>query len=283
MNLLWKALIAAAVAAFFPFAAHADYSIVCDPDGRINSPPGTLVSITTVHIFNSSGRGYHEDLGPGATMTSVTWDDLTHSDPDDAQLVQGRTIDRVALGVHEYTESLDRVFHQALTGEELNALDDPPPSPFTTVATVTFSNDDGKTATCSARFDTRYLIYPDEPEEPEQQPVKINPPDPIPVLQRDTALAPAGITVSAFPEYFFTDVGTNMRFVSAHFQSKAYYDADKSGLVGGILEVTAKSAEDLEAMGDYTPPNPFWITVRLKVTNDEGFSTVGTVTYETSW
>jgi hypothetical protein len=216
-------------------------------------------------------------------MTSVTWDDLTHSDPDDAQLVQGKTVNRVALGVHEYTESMDRVFHEALSEAELNALDEPPPNPFTTVATVTFGNDDGKTATCSARFDTRYLIYPDEPEQPEQQPVKINPPDPIPVLQRDTALAPAGITVSAFPEYFFTDVGTNMRFVSAHFQSKAYYDADKSGLVGGILEVTAKSAEDLEAMGDYTPPNPFWITVRLKVTNDEGFSTEGTVTYETSW
>ena len=47
--------------------------------------------------------------------------------------------------------------------------------------------------------------------------------------------------------------------------------------------MTAKSVDDLKAAGAIRPPNPFRITVRLKVTNDEGFSNEGTVTYTTQW
>ena len=102
--------------------------------------------------------------------------------------------------------------------------------------------------------------------------------------------APPGLLVSAAIDFIFKsngensmDLGTNPRFVSAQFQSKYYYDAGRSGLSGGILEATAKTVEDLQAIGEHTPPKPFYITVRLKVTNDGVFSTEGAVTYETSW
>ena len=258
-------------------AAPAAADITCSPgplvDGRHqNAPPGTLVSRPIDDIFKNDG-GNPRDLGTDPRLTGVEWSTTEYAYP-------GQTIG--------FVEGMaGRLYYRNKTGDELNRMADPPPSPFFVTATVSMENDEGETVTgCEYVFGTAYhrdpvVQVPTATVTPE--PAVPNPPDPIPVLQRDTALAPAGVTVSAFPEYFFTDVGTNLRFVSAHFQSKAYYDADKSGLVGGILEVTAKSAEDLEAMGDYTPPNPFWITVRLKVTNDEGFSTVGTVTYETSW
>lgn len=275
MNLLWRTLLAGFFGCWVASGAYAsDYRIYCDPTGWMNSEPGTLVSARTTRIFNSD-KADEEDLGPGPNLTGVDWSTLDYTNTGQLHgIVHGVAYDRGS-----FTEILDRVYHEALSEAELNALDDPPPSPFKVVATVSMENDDGKTATCDFEFRTSYLIYSDEPEEP----LAIVSPDPVPVLKRDTALAPPGVTASAFPAYFFTDVGTNLRFVSAEFESTHYYDADRSGLFDGTLEVTAKTTEELEALGDDAPPNPFEVTVTLTVTNDEGFSATGAVTYETSW
>ena len=240
-----------------------------EPDGRNhNAPPGTLVSAPIDSIFKSS-RQNPRDLGTNPKLTDVSWSTTEYVDPDQT------------IGIVEGVA--DRLFYRNKSSDDLNRMADPPPSPFYVTATVSMENDDGQTVTgCEYVFGTAY------DRNPVVQVPTVTPepavPDPIPTFKRDTALAPAGVTVTAFPGYFFEDTGTNLRFVHAKFQSKYYYNADRSGLVdSGTLEVTAKTAEELEALGEYVPPNPFYITVRLKVINDEGFSTEGTVTYTTNW
>ena len=139
------------------------------------------------------------------------------------------------------------------------------------------TNDEEETASATITLKSEYVRDPALEVTPDPEP------EPIPTLVTDTALAPAGETVTASPEDFFQNTGTNPRFTRARFQSKYYYDADKSGLTDdGILEVTAKSADELRALG-YPPPNPFRLEITLTVTNDEGFSNDGVVTYTTNW
>ena len=56
---------------------------------------------------------------------------------------------------------------------------------------------------------------------------------------------------------------------------------DRTGFSAGLLVVTAKTEEELEALLD--PPNPFRVRVRVTVQNDEGATGSGTVLYKTEW
>ena len=110
----------------------------------------------------------------------------------------------------------------------------------------------------------------------------ISPASAAPYQYDDDLNAPPGTLINAFLPYHFRDTGTNPRFTRAQFQSKYYYDADNSGLNDGNLEVTAKSADGLRALG-HPPPNPFRLRITLTVENDEGFSNTGDVTFTTNW
>ena len=138
------------------------------------------------------------------------------------------------------------------------------------------TNDEGETASGTITLKSEYVRNPTAGITPDPEP------EPIPTLDTDTALAPAGETVTFSPDDFFENTGTNPRFTQARFQSKYYYDADNSGLKDGKLEVTAKSADGLRALG-HPPPNPFRLRITLTVENDEGFSNSGVVTFTTNW
>ena len=56
---------------------------------------------------------------------------------------------------------------------------------------------------------------------------------------------------------------------------------DRTGFSAGLLEVTAKTEEELEALLD--PPNLFRVRVTVSVRNDEGATGSGTVLYKTEW
>ena len=96
-----------------------------------------------------------------------------------------------------------------------------------------------------------------------------------------TALAPAGTTVSAFASYFFENAGSGAVLTEAEFQMLQYYDADRIGVSDGILDITVKSAAELEAL-PYPPPKPFEVQVTLTMTDSAGETATGTVTYTTN-
>ena len=282
MNLLWKTLFAGLVACFVASGAYAsDYRIYCDPKGWIDSPPGKLVAVRATRIFNSD-RANDEDLGPGANLTGIEWSTLDYTDTDQIHgLLDGGNYDRGS-----FIEILDRVYHETLSEDALNALDDPPPSPFKIVATVSMENDDGKTATCDFEFRSSYTIEPDEPDEPEQATAPADPPGgPTPVqpptLKVTETNAPPGVTSTIFPEFLFDNPGTNLRFTDVEFDTTEYYNMDRTGFSAGLLEVTAKTEEELEALLD--PPNLFRVRVTISVRNDEGATGSGTVLYKTEW
>ena len=206
-----------------------------------------------------------------------------YSNTEITDLFQGRDVEQSdPLSQETYTENLDRVFHQALSEEDLNALDEPPPNPFETLARATFSNDDGKTATCNIRFKTSYLVYPDEPEpEPEEILPPVSP-NRNPVLRQDEFLAPPGVTVTAWPGYFFNNAGTNLRFTNVRFNTTAYYKADETGMWDNTLFIAVPTVEELKAL-DPPPPNPFRIQVTMTVQNDEYQGTEATVDFVTEW
>ena len=279
MNLLWKTLFAGLVACFVASGAYAsDYRIYCDPKGWIDSPPGKLVAVRATRIFNSD-RANDEDLGPGANLTGIEWSTLDYTDTDQIHgLLDGGNYNRGS-----FIEILDRVYHETLSEDALNALDDPPPSPFKIVATVSMENDDGKTATCDFEFRSWYTIYSEEPEEataPADPPGRLTPVQ-RPTLKVTETNAPPGVTSTIFPEFLFDNPGTNLRFTDVEFDTTEYYNMDRTGFSAGLLEVTAKTEEELEALLD--PPNLFRVRVTISVRNDEGATGSGTVLYKTEW
>ncbi len=82
--------------------------------------------------------------------------------------------------------------------------------------------------------------------------------------------------------YFFKNAGTNPRFTEAVFSTMAYYQSWGTGIRNGLLVVRTKSAEDLTALPS-PPSSPFAVTVRLTMTNDEGETATGTVTFKTTY
>ena len=128
-------------------AAPAAADITCSPgplvDGRHqNAPPGTLVSRPIRDIFKNDG-GNPRDLGTDPRLTGVEWSTTEYAYP-------GQTIG--------FVEGMaGRLYYRNKTGDELNRMADPPPSPFFVTATVSMENDEGETVTgCEYVFGTEY-------------------------------------------------------------------------------------------------------------------------------
>ena len=249
--------------------APASAGLVCSPgstfpDGEnINAPAGQLVSVAINTIFESDTEN-SKDLGTNPNLTDVQWSTTEYIDTSETYgIVHG---------------NLDHIYVQIKSADELNRLAYPPPNPFQITATVSMENDEGETFTgCDFVFGTRYARNPIA-----FVPTISDPEGDGPTLQRTTALAPAGTSVSAFASYFFKNAGSGAELTEAEFQTLQYYDADSTGVSDGILDITVKSSADLAAL-PYPPPKPFEVKITLTMTNNAGETATGTVTYMTNW
>ena len=152
------------------------------------------------------------------------------------------------------------------TAAELNAMDEPPSNPFTVTADATWTDDAGTTQPWTISLKTTWPKAPPPP----------------PTLSVTTQDAPPGSAASGYASYFFSNAGAGARLTDVSFSTMEYYNADRTGLSGPYLDVTAKTSEELSAM-DSPPPNPFTVGVTLTMTNDAGETATGTVDYVTRY
>ena len=266
-------------------AAPAAADITCSPgplvDGRHqNAPPGTLVSRPIDDIFKSDGAN-PRDLGTDARLTGVEWSTTDYAAPGQA------------IGVVEGVA--DRLFYRNKTGDELNRMADPPPSPFFVTATVSMENDEGETVTgCEYVFGTGYHRDPDEPEEPETpepptpKPTVFDPNDPNtwhlvkrPAQRLFETNAPPGVTSTIFPEFLFDNPGRNLRFTSVRFDTQGPFNIDRTQWSESLLEVTALTAEQLEEQ--FGELRQIKVKATITVQNDLGLNGTAVLTYNVEW
>ena len=200
--------------------------------------------------FTASAYGAFLHAGTNATFTDADFSTTEYSD------------------THEIREG--RLRFQVKTAAELNALASPPPSPFTVTAAVTMTNDEGQTATGTLTFRTSYAR--DTTEEV------------VPTLaSAEARTARAGDFVSVGAYDVFDNAGTNARFTGVEFSTMEYYDDEHSGVAPhGKLWVQVKTAAELNALAS-PPASPFTVTAAVTMTNDEGQTATGTLTFETTY
>ena len=216
----------------------------------VNAPPGQLVATTVGDWFANAGTN--------PRFTSATFSTMDYYQAGNTRIHPSRPF---------------RLFVQVKTGADLNALDPPPPNPFTVTANVAMTNDEGATATGTISFKTWYDR-------------KATPTPPTP-LQPDAQDAPPGTRVSAEVGDWFADAGTNPRFTSATFSTMDYYVEADTGIGSSDasrLWVKVKTDAELNAL-DPAPPNPFTVTANVTMTNDdyETGTVTGTVSFTTNY
>ena len=193
-----------------------------------NAGPGMLIGIGPYDLFDNEG-------------TNARWTDASFSNPEYLDPSSG------IEPVHKA-----RIFFQALTAAELNALSPPPPNPFYHSVTATMTNDEGHTATATRQCMTRYAPAP-------------------PAFTRTTPIdAPVGTLVVVYPDEV-SDVASGRHFDSVTFSTTQYcsFCAPAGGGSADAIYVQAKTAGHT-------------FTATVKVTNRRGRSSEGTVTFQTT-
>ena len=204
----------------------------------LNAPPGILFSVTIEAAFDSRGTN------PRFTTYSFSAADANYV--DDSSISRGRLWVRIK------------------TPEQLNALANPPPARFSTVASVTMTNDEDQTVTGTVTLNSSYP--------------RIN----RPVANHPSQNAPPGTLVSATIESAFDSRGTNPRFTTYSFSAADANYVDDSSISRGRLWVQIKTTEQLNALAN-PPPTPFSAVASVTMTNDENQTATGTVTFNSSY
>ena len=93
---------------------------------------------------------------------------------------------------------------------------------------------------------------------------------------------PPNTVYGVLVNWVFSDAGTNPRFTEAEFSTTAYYNQTDILAAGGALMVEVKTAAELRALVS-PPPSPFTVTADVTMTNDEGETAEGTLTFKTTW
>ena len=210
------------------------------------TPIWALVGVLNTH----SADILFDDAGTNAIITKAEFSTTEYHD-----------VSRVVEGVLET---------KIKSSADLNALAEPPSSPFTVTVEVTMENDEGETATGTVTFEAEY-----EEEEVVSVPV-LSPPTSTDLEKK----APPGSQVIVGPADAFDNAGTNPVFTAAVFSTTDHYD--ESGIVNGSLEVTVKTAASLLAMTPQ-PSDPITVTVEVTMTNEEGMTATGKVALITDY
>ena len=245
----FRALCAAVLTAAFGFAAPAAAAPALSDDNDVYAPAGVRISIDAESSF--------DDAGTNPRFTSATFSTTAY-------------YSRAEL------DDNGRLWVQAKTADQLNAMTPPPDTPFTVDADVTMTNDEGETASGTITFRTAY----------ERSTTASPPPDPT-FTQTGTIDAAPGERVIVSVADTFDNAGTNPRFRGIGTASSDYVDSfgfypDKMVEESEAVYVTAKTAGQLNAM---TPPpdSPFTVQFDVEMVNDEGQSASGTLTFRTTY
>ena len=209
-----------------------------------NAPPGTLISIG-VDVFANAGTN--------PRFTSAVFSTTEYYN---------------ALGLPE-TLNDRRLFVEAKTEAELNALESPPDSPFTVTAEVSMTNDEGETATGTVTFKTTYTKDA-APELPQQS---------IGTSEDELTVAP-GATIRVKAADVFNNAGTEAVFTGAVFSTTAYYNASR--IERGHLLIQVKTDAELNAL-PLPPESPFTVTVEVTMRNSEGVEATATLHFATRY
>ena len=157
---------------------------------------------------------------------------------------------------------------------ELNAMAFPPPSRFTIDAAVTMANDEGQEASGTIPFEVVYTRTstgtPAQPGETEGPTFSVTEP----------VWAPPGKSVEVSASRIFDNAGRSVRFTDAVFSTTDYYSVHEFD--HGQLKVQAKTAAELNALAS-PPPSTFEVTVEVTMTNNQGQTASGTLTYQTTY
>ena len=241
------AALALAVAALALSGTQAAAAPTQREDRTLNAPPGVLVSILAFAAFDNAGTN--------PRITNAVFSDTTYYNT--AMLREDNGI----------------VFIEAKSEADLNAMSPRPDSPIRTTVVVTMTNDEGQTATGTFTLETAY-----------EKATTQTTPAPQPALSQTTALnAPPGTLVTVAAADVFDNAGTNPRFTSVHFSSTAaYYELAGMSFASGSLVVQAKTAEELRSQSP-PPENPFTVTAEVTMSNDEGQTATGTLTFRTTY
>ena len=153
----------------------------------------------------------------------------------------------------------------AKTSPALNSLPSPPPDPFTVTATLNINTHFNIRGTGTLKFATTY-----------------NKGKGLMARQGASQTAPYGTLISTTIDKVFLNAGTNPRFTDAVFSTMEYYDQDRTKIDNDRVFVDVKTAEELNALPS-APPSPFTVTANLTMTNDEGETVTGTMSYVTEY
>ena len=225
------------------FAVSAAAAPVFSETGTRNAPAGVLIYALAEGTFDNAG-----------TNPRITAADFSTTE---------------YYSVHRISDG--RLWVQPMTAEELNALSSPPPSPITVDVTVTMTNDEGETASGTITFETPY-----------ERDASAQPGEPLaPVFsETETRNAPAGVLIYALAEGTFDNAGTNPRITAADFSTTEYYSVHR--VSDGKLWVQPKTVAELDALSS-PPPSPITVDVTVTMTNDEGQTASGTITFSTDY
>ena len=101
-----------------------------------------------------------------------------------------------------------------------------------------------------------------------------------PTLIQAERNASPGDSIDLGPADVFDNTGTNPRFTGATFSNPEY--VNNSGFTEDSVSFDLKTADELNALSP-RPRSHFRFTLQVHMTNDEGWGTVGTLTYLSSY
>ena len=218
-----------------------------------NAPTGTMVSSTPEDDFDFARAGTNPRY-TGVVFSTMEYYDAT------------------GTGVRE-----GRLFVQAKTPAELNALASPPTSPFEVTATVTITGNSGESVSGTLTFKTSYNRSPTSGSTPPS-------PSAQPTFKQSAAMRSAhvgdNLTLSA--ETLFDNAGTGARITAVVFSPTDYYHSESGVRPDGTLLVRVKTATELNALPS-PPSSPFTVTAEVTMTNDEEQTATGTIEFQTTY
>ena len=217
-----------------------------------NAPPGILISIQADWFFDNAGT--NPKITEAVFSTTEYYD--TH-----------------AIGANDF------LFVQTKTSAELSALSPQPPNPFEVTVDLTMENDEGQTASGTLTLQTTYERTSSTPSPPDDSGTPT-------LSQTEDINAPPGETLTITVEDLFDNAGTKPVFDGVGWHNTAYLGIDTGLPVSGPadeLTVIVLTNAELNALASPPEDNPFKFKADVTMSNDEGETASGTITFSTTW